>query len=60
MWIFVVDRPYYPSVDEYGTKNEAEEALSAFLAEEGEDDGTHTTIAYVAEVSRRRTTKTHH
>lgn len=56
MWLFVQSRPYYPNVEEHSTRDEAEQAMAAFLEDEG--DGEHETVVYVAEVARRETTRT--
>jgi len=60
MWIFAQSRPYYPSIEEFGTREEAEREMESFLADEGSSDGEHETVVYVAEVSTTTAIRTHY
>lgn len=59
VWLVVIDRPYYPSVEEFETREQAEEAAREVAAEE-DTGGTYTGMVYVAEVLSRQSVKTDH
>ena len=60
MWILAISRPYYPSVEEFATEDEAKQAMDSFLAEDHSDDGKHKAVAFVAEVTSRQVARTHY
>lgn len=63
-WIVVIDRPYYPEVDEFATLDEAAAHFDRMVVEENDGDPddpkSHTTYVYLARVEDRQCIYTTH
>lgn len=57
--LFVVDRPYYPSVTPCKDRAEAEALCDEWVSNNHADDGHHTAKVYIVEVLDSRTYKTY-
>lgn len=57
MWIVVIDRPYYPDVDEFDSYKAAHDHYAQMVREEDDGDANdpkcHTTYVYLAHVETR-------
>lgn len=62
MWLLVIDRQYYPSVEEFDSKAGAEQARDEFLADTGINDeySQYDGAVYVAEVAEKTPVRTDH
>lgn len=59
-WIVACTQPYYPWMEEFNTREEADAYAQKWLSANGTEDGHHTVEVFVAEVTFKASTKTHY
>lgn len=58
MFIVGLNRPYYPSIEEFETLVAAQERFDQIMRADATENGEHETEVYIAEVMRREVINT--
>ena len=59
-WAGTIDRPYYPSIEYFTSKDDADRHAEKVLKEQNEDDGSYASTVCVVEIVSGREIKTHY